>query len=445
MRALLLAFAAFLLSCDSDDVPVRPAGKITQNGEATTQVASVTNLHAAFDGTEDAPAILLSWSPPEDTEGMTGDYNLRYKLSSSQYYRMSSTRDSSLRVSGLVMGDVYDWGVQTEALLFQGYSHSAWVDSTFTVSLTEGLTDNEDDTTDETANTENTENEPSSSDGDDDDSQSEFISDPDYEPGLETISTARIEDLQCALDGVWRPWLHWNGSECVDACVGTGQVPGHLGWDGLNNRCGCDNENGYAYNSANGRCELIRQPEENPIEVDPNCEGTAPRVLNVDVGNHGSNTVVWGAPNRCADNTCTIGDGGESCQVPEVSNSYPWSHTHKVCEQVVQGVEHTHNMGRKTYGGRDCGLGIEEDCSAYGNFCVRTEQTVPYGHSANELFADMTPAHNCEEVYQTKHVHGWSASVSVTTHSHPSGSHGTDWCYSDESAVCGGDGTWSCE
>ncbi|MDE0554157.1 MAG: leucine-rich repeat domain-containing protein [Candidatus Poribacteria bacterium] len=142
LRFVLLLALFCALSCSKEPPPTasagkHPSGKISSEDEVRGKVDSPTGLQATFDGTEDSPAILLSWSPPGNTEGTTGEYNIRFKKSSSLYYRSYSTSSLSYRVSGLEMGDVYDWEVQTEAFTFQGWEHSDWVESIFTVQLPE--------------------------------------------------------------------------------------------------------------------------------------------------------------------------------------------------------------------------------------------------------------------------------------------------------------------
>ena len=426
MKYVLMLLVAVAVSCDRDKTPPpMGAGKVSLQDEST-KVASPTGLAATWDGTESSPAMLLSWNPSSSTEGTTGEYSLRVKKSISSHYQTYSTSGSSYKVAGLEHGVSYEWGVQTEALTFQGYESSDWSSSSFIAQETVVNVVVEEEAVEEEVAVE----EARSSESSEVSSQVVFIEDPNYQPGLSPVSGN--DRSRC------KQWEHWTGSECVDACTGTGQLSGRLGWDASFGRCRCDNENGYAYNPDNSRCELIDQPDEIPVESSPNCEGTAPRILNLAVGNHGSSSTVWGNPSRCSDHSCSR---GEYCQVPEVSGSYPWSHTHQVCEDVTEGYTHRHNMGKETRG-KKCSFSNTPDCSAYGEFCFTSWN---HGaHDEDELFEDMTADHECQVVFQETHKHGnWSARVFSTSHAHPSGSYGTDWCRQGESAVCGG-GTWSC-
>ena len=254
-------------------------------------------------------------------------------------------------------------------------------------------------------------------------------------------------------------WEHWDGEECVDACVGTGYIPGRLGWSAIYERCECDNEGGYARNPDTGSCELVVEPDPIPVEVDLSCTGSAPRTLTYSIGDHASNLSWWNGSSFTNEDL-------NSAARPDLTppSAYPWTHTHTIVEITSPGDEHSHPVGVERWG-RVCGGSSDDYCtnSRHGDEDLLHSWTRGHGHGGgsdgfnhshdgrgdhSHTFADLghhAPKDKHDKVFSKSHWHDRHVINRDHTHAHPLGSHGSDYCYSGEKAACGNDGTWRCQ
>ena len=422
MKYVLMLLVAVVVSCDRDKDPApMGAAKVSLQDESI-KVEPPTSLTAIWDGTEDSPAMLFSWNPSA-AEGATGDHGFRIKRSPSAaaYRNYTISGSSSHRLSGLEYGTHYEWGVQAEGFGHQGYENSDWSMSFFTAQETVA-----EEIVEEVEVEENNEETGPS--------RVEL-------PTLDDISSVPYEETGFCREG-YRPnyedrdgtcvpdcsrsytWDDESGS-CVSICSGPGLADGK--YDTILGRCRCDNAGGYVFQ--NGACELESVPDDEPVEVSLVCDGVGPRVLTQAVEDHPSNVSYWW------EDVCRI-DGGTTL----APSAYPWTHSHTYCHTISEGVIHTHTNGEK----EKVFWGTDDAASWF---------TAQYGHNHSDPIGELElpPYISLEDAeldkkypFAAEHRHGGEDERLEGSHAHPQGSHGTDWCYQDESATCSSDGSWSC-
>ena len=471
MKFLFVTFAAFfLLSCDSDDdaPAVGPAGKIA--GVESTRVGPPTSLSVEFDYS--AQAVTLRWGAPEDTDGYDGHFHIRYSYPNSNGFISRGVRDGSLSYRLVdVRSDVtYNWGVRTEGRT--GYGNSDWVSDTFVFTNAPAAVEPEPEETQE----EGTEAGSTSSDP-----VQEIREDINYYAGLPLVNQQGFRSTDdCPANYVLRSgrtstgtkyqcfpdcesWESWNGTECVEACVGTGQLAGSLVWDGPNGsaRCGCDHAAGYTrYTGSESGCGLIYVPPVSSVSSSSSSSSSSTPSTTACPADTRPKSL------RAKVRTDHAANKGNNCYTnidATAPTAYPWDHSHTVCNRW--GTYHSHPIALKcgdswpfqwiNFSGSSahCGVSWDHHTSDDNGFthgihrcgnCGGCTENDGHYHSYDDLGHH---AGNCVMGSNHPHNHPDQAFEAVGDHhAHPpAAEHGTGWCYSNETATCGSDGTWSCQ